>query len=60
VVNHQGVVQKALSSGRASAGLVALHPRFNQTPYSRWGEWPLLVLGAWGAIWRVGRTRWSP
>ena len=60
VVNHQGVVQKHLSPGRASTGLVELHRRMSPTPYDRWGEWPLLGLGAWGMIWRVGRTRWSP
>ena len=55
VVNHQGVVQASLPSGRSSTGLVQVRQRFGTTPYARWGEWPLVALGLGGLAWRTRR-----
>ena len=55
VVNHQGVVQASLPSGRSSTGLVQVRQRFGSTPYARWGEWPLVALGLGGLAWRTRR-----
>lgn len=60
VVNHQGVVQKALPPGRPSTGLVALHQRFGPTPYVRWGEWPLSLLALVGLAMRLRVFRSNP
>ena len=56
VVNHQGVVQRSLPSGRSSTGLVQVRQRYGATPYARWGEWPLVALGVGGLVWR---SRWN-
>ena len=55
VVNHQGVVQASLPSGRSSTGLVQVRQRFGTTPYARWGEWPLALVGVGGLAWRWRR-----
>ena len=55
VINHQGVVQDTLPSGRSSTGVVELRQRQGPTPYARWGEWPLLTLGVAGIVWRLAR-----
>ena len=63
VVSHQGVMQQALPPGRASTGLVTVHQRSGATPYSRMGEWPLVLLGLGGVAARGRRLRfqgWGP
>jgi apolipoprotein N-acyltransferase len=60
VVNHQGVVQKALPPGRPSTGLVAVHQRYGPTPYARWGEWPLGLIALVGLGMRLRAFRSKP
>jgi apolipoprotein N-acyltransferase len=60
VVNHQGIVQSTLPSGRSSTGLVGVRQRFGSTPYARWGEWPLVALGVGGLLGRRRRNQAQP
>jgi apolipoprotein N-acyltransferase len=44
VVSPDGQVLAQLPSGQAGTLLSTVSRRFGQTPYVRWGEWPLLLL----------------
>lgn len=60
VVDAAGVVRHRLPPGRAGTLAASVQPRWELTPYSRWGEAPLVLTAAVSllVLWRV--RAWQP
>ncbi|MEB3184232.1 MAG: apolipoprotein N-acyltransferase [Cyanobacteriota bacterium] len=54
-VDPAGRVHQRLPAGEAAEAVIQLRQRTALTPYSRWGEWPLLLFAALAAGWRLSR-----
>ena len=52
VVDAHGRIGDQLPAGRPGSGLLTVRQRSVLTPYDRWGEWPLLGIGAMAGLWR--------